>query len=538
MLKLLAKTLIALLALSAVGCAEAADESSESTFITQSQKLSPSLNFAKAPEVYYWGTTANEIGPNGAVFMAGWFSPDNKLSFGCETTMFNPANSGHDGFVVKFNPKGNCEWQRSFGSLTDDPYTRIDYQVQDIAIDQNEHVLVAHRLTYEPRYPGGSYTTSSLVRELDGSGSQVWLESMTAYLNVDAEVEITDIDVDNFGNVVAVGRHDHYFVFGGQQSPDPRAEGTGTETFVLSWGPLSNGDRSQNWYQSFGGVDYAGCDPANLSCPLGNVPTDVAVHRSTGVIAVVGNYDGHHTSVGGKVADEAYNWNIFIQTLDRLGEPLDAKSTMSSSPQSNPPGTELPGETEWTTAAAFSPSGELYVGGSFKGMLKYDPDGLANVMGSFDFHLDTDLAATPDNLDWFIVSYTDPYDLTESIDQWQHSQLYGAGSDVDRERLHDIEATDIVVSIVGSACDADVECASVGFADVFNAAASIPARNSFNDYLLTFEKSSPSVEYVAVDSSGTGTLVVGGQAFTKPEFDAKLNLHGGFGFVASYGLGL
>lgn len=523
-----------------LGCGNATDHAASGRLLTRQQELSSSYEWSHAPAASggfgaSWQAAATVVGPNGETYLAGNLNEDSSVDFGCRNPLSNPAGSRSDSFLVKFDSSGNCKWQESFGSGATTVGNRIASYAVDLAVisvpafpdDPNARVLLASEQVYDGSYFGGSQpATGSVVRELlddeanTPNPSLVWSDTLGGVPGY--HKAITAIGVDGAGNLVATGTHDTDFQFAGTTTPDPEANGDGIEAFVLSWGPLTNGTRTENWWKSFGGTDST-CASCFI---IGDSPVDVAVHKSDGKIAVVGNYDGEHQSIDGTTAPTGTNSSIFVQTISQTGQTTDS-ITSAGSPSN-------PDDTEYATSVAFSPSGELYVAGGFHGELMAQT-GLAPAL----FYQSKSTASATDD-DWFIVSYTDALDLSNSVDVWEHSDLSSSANndEVETEIIRDITATDQALAIVGDACDSTTECGDIGFAHVFsssNVASGVP----FSNYLLTYPKeaySASSVDLYLRDSAYHLNVAGGPTHGTNVDFGGGPK-PGGDDFVASYVVG-
>ncbi len=522
-MKVLIRTLfLMLIALVASGCGDApVDAGEDESFVTRGQALSTSHEWSRAPAATgswgaYWEVTATEVGPDDEVYVVGYISSDTKVDFGCGPVA-NPELSYNDSFLVKYDQGGSCDWQYFWKSDETEPGVRMGYVAHDVAVSvigSETHVLVANERTVEPwdiysgefAYGGGVYEV--VEDSATGQPQQVWADELLA--SGGHETTIVAIGVDEDDNLVATGSHDTDFPF----ANTPLVPGDGIETFVLRWGTIDNakGDRAELWGDTFGGSGT-------------NAPEDVAVDYTTGDFAVVGNYDKEHTSLDGDPAPTATNSSVFVQTHSFDNGTFDSLYSESASAAY---------DTEFATAAAFSPSGRLYVTGSFKGELDRSGLGDGNPFGD-PLKADENHG---DNRDWFIVAYNDALDLQADFHTWaQSGRIGGPDADWYIDRAHDIVATDYLVAITGRACDGSSgECIDTGFAHAW-AVNDVDSTPRFSDNTINYDTQAYSGEAVAIDSQSR-LIVVGGPtkgsnisfATTAP------TLPGGHDFFVSYQL--
>lgn len=107
------------------------------------------------------GVTALAVGPDGALYAAGW------------TTEALPAGSGsagagrRDAFVRRYSPDGVVVWTRQFGAVGDD-------NAEDIAIDAAGNVYVAARVDGPVGANAGGRGRDGFVAAYDPGGLELW----------------------------------------------------------------------------------------------------------------------------------------------------------------------------------------------------------------------------------------------------------------------------------------------------------------------------------------------------------------------------
>lgn len=434
--------------------------------------------------------------------------------------MINPADSRDDSFIVKISASGQCEWQISWGTDSDVDGEQTSHYAQDIALTPGgDIVMVEQQYIWPGQLSGNASATSSLVREVaednNGDPQEIWRDHLGFYEGYD--IEITSVGVDDDDNVVVGGHHNHGFWFDSNYIPDPSSTEE-FEAFVLSYGPLSNRTRSQNHSQSWGGDGW-------------NFVNDVAVD-SAGTVAVVGDYLDQHTTLDGVSGPSANNTNLFIETLDSNLNPIDSLTGSGSTTYSY--------DSESATAAAFDPSGDLYVTGWFKGELKKQPNGGIGPDNPLVNALETD-STEPQDMDWFIVSYTDAASDLTDVDIWEQSGLTEPGDAVTIERPHDIAVNEYLVAIGGTAKCLEnsndlPNCERTGFvySELMNDVAS---GDPLSQYTLNFGYGSQARSADAIGlgrGSNYDTLAVGGNiAGTNVNLGGS-PLPGPYSFIAGY----
>lgn len=312
---------------------------------TISQAVSTTHEFSEAPAgtgTGTWESIAVESDSSGNIYYAGVLSHGAKVDFGCGNSLENPDDSLDDAFLVKYDSTGACQWQKRWGTPDSDPnYQRHSYRTADIAITDQDHVVIAYTQWGVAGTYQGDFAKGSRVAELNSSGTEVWYDFISRV--ADEYKEITAIDASD-SSLVATGWHEDDFSFAGSSLPDPRANNDGKEAMILAWTSWSGSSRSEDWAESFGGTGK-------------NVPSDIAVHDTSGDIAVVGNYDDDHKHLDGSSADQATNNSFFIQTVDYSAVPLDHYGSPG-----NPAAAD---DTESIESVDFAPNGDLYIAGDF-----------------------------------------------------------------------------------------------------------------------------------------------------------------------------
>lgn len=486
------------LVLAAAGCAEATDETS---FETTQQELTTTHNWSKAPanSSGEWKVVATVTDSSNNVFLAGWLG-DGSVDFGCSAgSMSNTSGSWEDAFLVKFDDTGACQWQEQWGSAVTTSGNRVAYRAEDVTLGgTNDHIFIVMSQYYDTTF--GSNSTGSIVYELSDGTSSPTLEWSSILGGVSGtEAVMVSVGVDDNDNLTVAGDHSRSFKFGGVTYPSPQSLGHGTndvDAFILHWGPLTSGTRTEDWAESFGDDG-----PTRVE--------DAAVDASSGNIAVVGTYTNEHESIGNINGTTAQVRASFLQTIKEDGTDPDAAMSISDTTD----------DIDFVTTTDFAPDGTLYIAGWFSeeiGENLSTDQGLFQGGGLFGPPAKTTSSAG-DDYDWIVIEYTDSTQIsgysTGSANDFVQSGFAGSwtpGSDYDREVIHDIDATGQLVSVTGEGCESVVECVNYGFAHVFTRSASLPssAPSTWNDQTVTYDSMAYTGMATSIDSSFN--LIVGG----------------------------
>jgi hypothetical protein len=292
---------------------------------------------------YDYGTDV-VIDPAGSTYTTGYFLGTADFDPGVGT--FNLTSAGsYDVFILKLDASGNFVWAKQMGGLG------YDYG-HSITLDANGNILITGLFNGVADFDPGIGTfnmtsagsTDIFVSKLDSVGNYVWARQMGGTA-ADAGSEIC---IDFLGNVYSAG------TFNGTADFDP---GTGTLNFTALSGSdifVSKLDSSGNfiWAKQMGGWLNATNDglAGLVTDSYGNVYT-------TGTFQVVGDFDPGPANYN---LNSAGGTDIFISKLDQFGNFVWAKGVGGTG-------------GDGSGHMAIDGLGNLYVTGSFVGVVDFDP---------------------------------------------------------------------------------------------------------------------------------------------------------------------
>lgn len=498
---------------------------------TATQAVSTSHYFSLAPDGgptkgEYWEAAEVVTDSNGDVYYAGTVSQGAEIKFGCGTgnnpqLIDPPMGSRDEAFLVKFDASGNCVWQQEFKSdVTDPSKVRFNYSAKDLTLSPSGNpVIVLEIGRDEPngkhynRYPG--------VVEFSSSGASVWSDILTKDLTRDSTFVLEAIGTSE-DRLFAAGRTNHSVDFTGSTIKNG-------PLLILGWGALNNNqNRPRKWIKEFGG---------RQTFP-GRRVQDLAVGPE-GRAVIVGNYGYIHYHLDGTQADNAHNSNMFIQVVDKYGQP-DRQWASSGSPTYDH-------DTEIVRAVDFAPDGTLFVGGAFQGYL--NPQ-LELGGGSAVGYMPTGNpgATNPVDRDIFLLEFDGVSDLPNKstagsgthgyASQW-YGMTPGGQKTIHDEELRDLEAGPSWVSFTGTACDADIECVQDdAYVHVFDRSTFPSNGMAYSLITRTFSNSGEAFigKNVALDTVDERVLVSGLNTDTNYSLGGSSTLPGSDDFLVSYDL--
>lgn len=104
------------------------------------------------------GVTALAVGPDGALYTAGWTT---------ETVETRAGAGGRDAFVRRYDTDGEVVWTRQFGAAGDD-------NAEDLAVDASGNVYVAARVDGPVGQNPSDTGRDGYVAAYDPSGTELW----------------------------------------------------------------------------------------------------------------------------------------------------------------------------------------------------------------------------------------------------------------------------------------------------------------------------------------------------------------------------
>ena len=307
------------------------------TTVTQAQPVN--LAWAKSMGgIGYDYARAMTSDISGNLYITGPFF--GTVDFDPNAGIFNLTSNGdQDIFIQKLDANGNFLWAKSIGGTGDDDGTSI-------TTDANGDVYItgfySGTVDFDPNTATFNLTSNGtsdgFIQKLDGNGNFLWAKSEVSGA----------ITTDANGNVYLTGSYQGTVDF------DPNAG-----TFSLT----SNGssdifiqklDANGNfiWAKSMGGT-------------LGGESGSSITTDANGNVYLTGSYQGtvdFDPNAGTFNLTSNGNQDIFIQKLDANGNFLWAKSMGS------------PLGYEYGFSITTSPSGNIYVTGSYQGTVDFDPN--------------------------------------------------------------------------------------------------------------------------------------------------------------------
>jgi hypothetical protein len=287
-------------------------------------------------------------------YVVGFYAKE--INFG--TVAKQTSRGSNDGFIAKFDPKGQYVWSVQIGGTLSDT-------IQGIEKGSRGHFYIYGTFQGTVKFGARTLTSSGgndvFVSKMDASGKFVW----TSHIKSAQSVAVAALELDSKNNVLVFGHYTTTATFG----PTNLTSKGGANLYVSK---ISTNNGAFQWSQSYG-------DGASTTSGRNGL----AVNKSSGDIYITGRFSGT-TNIGGKKMTSHTRGRMvdgFFGKLNKSGAVQWLRHIDSFFDDGGAQGAEVDSQGNLYVGAKissrFTIAGKLFKGGGFDDgfLFKVDPNG-------------------------------------------------------------------------------------------------------------------------------------------------------------------